>query len=403
MSLGVDPIISNLIFTLGLLPHTFPNPASKHLPKPQKPLCLPFVSVVVPFRNEPADEIALTMTSLLEQSYPHDRYELLFVLEPEDLAGARIVSRWLGEFSKQSVCARIVMSDGLSQMKAHALNIALGTATGRYCAFYDAGDQIDRDQIEKAIVLMEENSWDVAQARVLRTGRSILSRLLLLDTCVWYDKYIPVLLRLCGGFPLSGEGLFIRKSVLDQNSGFPEVLTEDALLGVILTAAGRRFGLVDSTVSEKAPRSLLAHFRQKLRWQRGYLTCLRELFSQRMSLSKKALLFLPLFAPVSSGLALTGWIFILAREMSHLLLEAQGVPVEATRTLYLDGLYYWSTSLACIGIPLVVGSSIHSLNRAGLIREAPIAFCLPLYWVFAGVCAVSALFRGTTQWSRTER
>ena len=53
--------------------------------------------------------------------------------------------------------------------------------------------------------------------------------------------------------PLSGEGLFVRTSVLREVGGFPEVLTEDAYLGIILTERGKRFGLVRRS-SRKRPR-----------------------------------------------------------------------------------------------------------------------------------------------------
>jgi hypothetical protein len=80
----------------------------------------------------------------------------------------------------------------------------------------------------------------------------------LLDTLVWYWKYVPLILRCSKGFPLSGEGLFIRRKVLQEMGYFPDVLTEDALLGVMLTERGKRFTLLDTVVAEKAPRNLRA-------------------------------------------------------------------------------------------------------------------------------------------------
>jgi cellulose synthase/poly-beta-1,6-N-acetylglucosamine synthase-like glycosyltransferase len=112
------------------------------------------------------------------------------------------------------------------------------------------------------------------QSAVFRKGRSILSHFLTIDTVFWYRKYLPLLLRNAHGFPLSGEGLFIRKSVLDEVGGFPEVLTEDAYLGLLLTERDKRFGILDSVVVEKAPRNAKAHFTQRSRWHRGFsLVC----------------------------------------------------------------------------------------------------------------------------------
>src|SRR5437016_2012983 len=144
-------------------------------------------------------------------------------------------------------------------------------------------DDIDRAQIENAARLMREKQYDAVQATVLRKGNSILSKFLFIDTAFWFRKYIPFVLKLARGMPLSGEGLFVRTSVLNEVGGFPEVLTEDALLGLMLTERGKRFGLVASVITEKAPRNIRAHFVQRLRWNRGYLTCLWRLIRSDLS------------------------------------------------------------------------------------------------------------------------
>src|SRR5205814_3178920 len=124
-------------------------------------------------------------------------------------------------------------------------------------------------------------------------GRSILSEFLFIDTAFWFRKYIPFVLKLAGGMPLSGEGLFVSTSVLNEVGGFPEVLTEDAYLGIVLTEKGKRFGLVSSVITEKAPRNVRAHFVQRLRWNRGYLTCLLRLMRADLPLKRKCALALP--------------------------------------------------------------------------------------------------------------
>lgn len=403
MSLGIDPIVSNIFFTLSLVPHLAPTAPPTRTSYANAGAAVPFVSVIVAFYQEPAADMDLTVVSLIHQSYPAERHEILFALEPDDLPVIRRVSQWLKMFHRLGVAARIVLSDGRVQMKPHALNRAVAEAKGEYCAFYDAGDCIDHDQIQKAVQLMEERGCDVGQARVLRNGPSFLSRLLFLDTCVWHWKYVPVLLRLCGGFPLSGEGLFLRKCVLDETSGFPEVLTEDALLGLMLTARNKRFVQIDSTVIEKAPRSAAAHFRQKLRWQRGYLTCLWRLVASEMPRRKKIVFILPFCAPVASGLAFCGWLLIIARLIGSYACCGAMSSGWLKYDVYASGLYYWSLALACVGIPVVIGSSVHALSCAGKIRYAPIALCVPLYWMFAGACAVASVFRGTKHWGKTER
>jgi cellulose synthase/poly-beta-1,6-N-acetylglucosamine synthase-like glycosyltransferase len=205
---------------------------------------------------------------------------MLMAIEPDDEPVARFAAESVSRLREAGIAGRIVVSDGKLRIKAHALNLAVKQSRGKYCAFYDAADVIDADQVEKAVRLMEEHDYDVMQSAVFRKGRSILSHFLTIDTFFWYRKYLPLLLRHAQGFPLSGEGLFVRKSVLDEVGGFFEVLTEDAYLGLLLTEGDKRFGIVDSVVVEKAPRNAKAHFTQRSRWHRGYLLFAKALQKQ---------------------------------------------------------------------------------------------------------------------------
>jgi cellulose synthase/poly-beta-1,6-N-acetylglucosamine synthase-like glycosyltransferase len=251
---------------------------------------------------------------------------------------------------------------------------------------------------------MEEHDYDVMQSAVFRKGGSILSQFLTIDTVFWYRKYLPLLLEYAQGFPLSGEGLFIRKSVLDEVGGFPEVLTEDAYLGLVLTEGGRRFGILDSVVVEKAPKNAKAHFTQRSRWHRGYLTVLRRLFRSNLSFRRKFFFLMPLIAPLSCSLAFLGWTFILCHAAISLVPDAhwkQGISLEVP---YLAGvLYYWSLVLAWVGIPLILLSYTQVLwaeKERPYMRVLPL---IPLYWMFVGFVATCAFFRGTKQWGKTER
>jgi cellulose synthase/poly-beta-1,6-N-acetylglucosamine synthase-like glycosyltransferase len=405
MSLGLDPIISSLFYSLSLVPH-LKRPA-RGAPSSNRELAvLPYMSVLVTFRQETRADIEMTVSSFLAQTYPPGRFEVLMAIEPDDEPVARYAAESVSRLQAAGIAAKIVVSDGKVRIKPHALNLAVKQACGQYCAFYDAADIIDPDQFEKAARSMEEHGYDVMQSAVFRKGPSILSHFLLIDTVFWYRKYLPLLLRHAQGFPLSGEGLFIRKSVLDEAGGFPEVLTEDAYLGLLLTEGDRRFGIVDSVVVEKAPKNMRAHFTQRSRWHRGYLTCLRRLFSSPLSLRRKFFFLMPLIAPLSCSLAFLGWTFILCRLAISLVPGAHwnhgiGIPLEVP--ILSSVLYYWSLVLACVGIPLILLSYTQVLweeKERPYIRVLPL---IPLYWMFVGFVATSSFFRGTKKWGKTER
>jgi cellulose synthase/poly-beta-1,6-N-acetylglucosamine synthase-like glycosyltransferase len=332
--------------------------------------------------------------------------EVLMAIEPDDEPVARYAADSVGRLHEAGIEGRIVVSDGKIRIKPHALNLAVKQAKGKFCAFYDAADIVDPDQIEKAVRLMEEHDYDVMQSAVFRKGRSILSHFLTIDTVFWYRKYLPLLLRHAQGFPLSGEGLFIRKSVLDEIGGFPEVLTEDAYLGLLLCERGRRFGILDSVVVEKAPRNAKAHFVQRSRWHRGYLTCLRRLFTSKLSFRRKLFFLMPLIAPLSCSLAFLGWTFILCRVAVSMAVGSNweyGIGISLEAPILAGIVYYWSLVLACVGIPLILLSYTQVLwveKEHSYMRVLPL---IPLYWMFVGFVATCSFFRGTKKWGKTER
>jgi cellulose synthase/poly-beta-1,6-N-acetylglucosamine synthase-like glycosyltransferase len=405
MSLGLDPIFSSLFYSLSLIPHL--KRPTKGAPTSNREVTdLPYVSVLVTFCQETRVDIEMTVSSFLSQTYPPDKFEVLMAIEPDDEPVARYAAESAGRLREAGIAGRVVVSDGKLRIKPHALNLAVKQAQGKFCAFYDAADVIDPDQVEKAVRLMEEHDYDVMQSAVFRKGSSILSHFLMIDTVFWYRKYLPLLLQHAQGFPLSGEGLFVRKSVLDEVGGFPEVLTEDAYLGLLLTEGGKRFGIVDSVVVEKAPKNARAHFTQRSRWHRGYLTCLRRLFSSKLSFRRKFFFLMPLVAPLSCSLAFLGWTFILCDAAISLAPGAHwkpGIGISFEAPFVAGIVYYWSLVLACVGIPLILLSYTQVLwaeKERSYMRVLPL---IPLYWMFVGFVATCSFFRGTKQWGKTER
>src|SRR3974390_3513929 len=83
MSLGVDPIVSNLFFTLNLIPHLAPvQPESE---SPAGSLEYPLVSVILALYRESREDILPTVNSLTGQTYPKHRLQILLVVEADDI------------------------------------------------------------------------------------------------------------------------------------------------------------------------------------------------------------------------------------------------------------------------------------------------------------------------------
>src|SRR5215472_8490874 len=91
MSLGVDPLISNLVFSLNLIPHL-----SRAQPENGQRDCLrqfPLVSVILALYRENREDILTTVHSLAKQSYPKDLLQVLIVVERDDIATIQAVNR----------------------------------------------------------------------------------------------------------------------------------------------------------------------------------------------------------------------------------------------------------------------------------------------------------------------
>jgi len=405
MSIGFDPLVSSFLFTASLLPHGARPKAARELPRDRQAIS-PLVTVIVALYREKWADIEMTLESLLRQTIARDRYEVLWAIEARDEETQIHAEEAAQRLHAAGIASRLVVSHGGIRLKAYALNRAIERARGEICAFYDASDDIDPRQIEDAALLMQERQYDAVQATVLRKGTSILSEFLFVDTAFWFRQYIPFVLGIAKGMPLSGEGLFLRTSVLNEVGGFPEVLTEDGYLGIILTERNKRFGLLASTITEKAPKNMKAHFAQRLRWNRGYLTCLARLMRADLSLKRKLALSLPFVTPLSCSLAFLGWILIFGQWAVSL---AGGISLPdmslslVQHPLYTNAMYYWALLLFVCGIPLCILSYLRTLRSLGLGRSAPLVLLLPYYWSFIGFAATCSFFKNTTHWGKTER
>lgn len=421
MTIAVDPIISNIVFTLSFLMHLRAPTMSPPFLKPTNGNGngngssdgLPVVSVLVPVFKERYESIRETAKSIAFQTYPKAKLETIFIVEPDDIETVAHTARIALRMKRMGIPVKVVSADGNgSKLKPHALNNGLREAKGEIVVVYDADDSFPPEQIEEAVNLMMEKGYDVLQPKIERARDSIVGKYLMLDTFVWERKFIPAFYRMGGVFPLSGEALFIRRSVLDEVGGFPEVLTEDAYLAILLAEKRKRFGLLDSTVKELGPKSWSAHSKQRLRWFRGYLQCLGRTLTSKMPWRAKLTFMIPFAAPLTCAFSLITWILFVSY-WGAWLMDLYKIPHTSligpwmVNGIYASGFFYWSAFLAYIGNPIVVFSYMHSIAGTKMEKYAPLAITIPLYWMFLGAIATLGLFKSLLrkghEWGKTER
>jgi len=407
MTIALDPVLCNVVYTINLVMHLRRPRSSPPWQRPFNDLPkdkFPCVSVLLPLVHEREDSILATVRCLVSQTYPKERLEVLFVLEPDDEETVKNVGEALRLLRERGVEARILFTDGGVRLKPHALNRGLEEAGGEVICVYDADDRFPEDQVEAAVTLMVEKGYDAVQPKIFRKRRSVTGNHLMLDTFTWNRKFLPVFYDMAGVFPLSGEGFFVRKDAMEDVGGWPEVLTEDAYLAILLAEKGKRFGLLDSVVEELAPRGWRSHFRQRLRWFRGYLTCFGRTLKAGMPLKKKLALLIPFLAPITCAFSLVTWIFMVAYWLSWAYLPEPWLTAPwMLHWLYTDVTLLWSAFLAYIGNAIVMFSLMHSIAGTEVERYAPLALTAPLYWMFLGVAAIASFFKSTKYWGKTVR
>jgi len=408
-SIAIDPILSNFVFTANLIMHLrAPASSGPYEDPPNRPWkgVLPLVSALVPVFNERRESILATTKCLAAQTWRN--LEVLFIMEPEEadrlLEARKHVEEAVTLLRSRGIATKTVVTDGKLKLKPHALNYGLKEARGEIVCVYDADDSFPEGQIEDAVGLMMEKGYDVVQPKIFRLGKALVGRYLMLDTFVWQRKYLPTVHSWAKVFPLSGEGLFLRRDALEEVGGFPEVLTEDAYLSILLAERGKKFGLLDSEVHELAPRSWRSHFRQRLRWFRGYLTCLHRMLKAKIPFKSKLALLIPFLAPITCAFGLITWAFFIVYWLTWAFLpHPEFTAPWMLHWLYTNAIAYWSAFLAYIGNAMVVFSYLHSLAGTDMERSAPLALIVPIYWIFIGAAAITSFFKSTKFWGKTER
>ena len=113
----------------------------------------PFLSVVVPIRNEEATLERLAR-SLLDQDYPHDRYEILMA-DGGSTDGTRDILRRI------DVEGRIRVLDNPGRTAPAALNVAIAAARGEIVTRVDGHSYVAPDYLTRIVAVMEETGASV--------------------------------------------------------------------------------------------------------------------------------------------------------------------------------------------------------------------------------------------------
>ncbi len=300
----------------------------------------------------------------------------------------------------------IVAPPGQPRTKPRALNIALPAVRGEFLVVYDAEDVPDPDQLRLAAArFAADPGLDCLQARltVENSGAAWLSHMFALEYAALFDLINPGLAALDLPIALGGTSNHFRARTLRKVGGWDAWnVTEDADLGIRLARSGARVGALRSDTKEEAPTRFSVWFRQRVRWQKGWMQTLivhsrrparvvRELGATRAAAAMAMIdgaVFGGLFGPVLTAEALL-------RASCGALASASPWRVAGDVAIY---------TLMVTGLLTIVAPAVVAGRRRGLAHGFVLA-SLPLYYLLISAASWAALLDLAVRpfyWAKTE-
>jgi len=236
-----------------------------------KNVIYPKISIIIPVRAEPILSRTIEAT-LLHNSYPMERKEIVVVTEDEDMA--RIALHYQHKYPEN---VKVLLRRSYFPTKPSALNDALALCTGDIIGVVDAEDILEHDLLHKVIHAIYSKGYDVVQARLMisNANDSWISKIFAMEYAGWFSVWLTGRAALRLYTPLGGTGNYLKRSALQEVGLWdPLNLAEDAELAIRLLLAGKRIGVIDARQWEEAPVTFKAWLKQRSRWYRGWLQSL---------------------------------------------------------------------------------------------------------------------------------
>lgn len=232
-------------------------------------------TLLVPGRHE-EEVMGQTLDKLALQTHPH--VEIIAIVGHDD-PGTEAVVRAAAERHPDRIS--VVVDDSVPKNKPKALNRALQIATGDVVGVFDAEDDVHPDLLRHIDSRFTETGATVVQGGVqlMNFETSWWSLRNVLEYYFWFRSR----LHFHAGarfIPLGGNTVFVTREALLANRGWDaECLAEDCELGVRLSSQGAKVVVAYSAeyvTKEETPPSFTSLYKQRTRWNQGFLQVLRK-------------------------------------------------------------------------------------------------------------------------------
>lgn len=243
-------------------------------PRPEAPDYRPYVSVIIPAKNEEA-VIGATVEALLQMEYSREdgtpHYELLVVNDGSTDATPMILDTLAERFAGRLF---VYHRQGGYRSKAAVLNEAMARTHGEIIFVLDADAKVRTDFLARVLPYLADPKVGAVQAakHMSNAGENWLTRAQ--DNEYIVDRGIQKGRDFVdGAVELRGSGMLLKRTAIEDVGGWTEnALTEDVDMSAKLCAHGweLRFA-ADVPIWEEAITRWPALIRQRRRWAEGGL------------------------------------------------------------------------------------------------------------------------------------
>jgi len=353
-------------------------------------------SLLVPARHEEA-VLAATVNQLLASVY--SAYEVIIIVGHDDEATSAVARALEAEHPER---VRVVVDDNKVKNKPKALNSALPLCKGDVVGVFDAEDHVHPKLLEHVDYAFRVSGADVVQGGVQLVN--FHSSWYSLRNCLEYFFWFRSRLHLHaqkGFIPLGGNTVFVRAERLKSVDGWdPDCLAEDCDLGVRLSTMGAKVVVAYDAVMvtrEETPDSLQGLYKQRTRWNQGFLQVYRKGYWKQLPTLPQRMLarytltspFLQAFTGMAIPFGIAVAVFADVPVGLALLTFLPLMPTAATLAFEIVGLHDFGRQYGF---------------RIRLIHYVKLVVGTPVYQVVLAAAAIRAVWRqtsGTNNWELT--
>ncbi|WP_457402317.1 glycosyltransferase [Thermostichus sp. MS-CIW-30] len=363
---------------------------------------LPIYTILVPVYKEP-EVMPILIKSLSKLDYPHERLDVLILLEENDRATIEAARA-----AKPPRYVRLlIVPDSKPKTKPKACNYGLAFARGEYLTIYDAEDIPDPDQLKKAVIAFRKGDPSLvcvqAALNYFNRNENFLTRMFTLEYSYWFDYLLPGLETLRMPIPLGGTSNHFRTDRLRELQGWdPFNVTEDADLGIRASQHGYTVGVINSTTYEEANCAVKNWIRQRSRWIKGYMQT--WLVHNRNPLRSLRKLGLKNWLSYQFFIGGSFFTFLTSPIMWLLFIYWLLTRAHWLQNLFPSWLVYLGLFNLLVGNAIGIYLNLVAVFRRGYYDLAFYALLNPIYWQLHSMAAYMALWQLFTKpfyWEKT--